>query len=148
MEHSFFDSTLRAKKKYGQLLVPLCEEWNLTRNELEVMLFLANNPEYDRAADIVIRRGIAKSHVSLSVGNLEKRGFLIRRLDDNDRRTVHLVLSEEAKAIAQTARASQVEFFSRVFYGLTAEERELWRKLYAKVCVNIERMDDPNWPEK
>lgn len=145
MEVNYFDSTLRAKKKYGKLLDPLCEEWNLTRNELEVMLFLANNPGYDRAVDIVTKRGIAKSHVSLSVGNLEKRGFLTRLLDEDDRRTIHLALSEEAKAIAQTARETQVAFFSKVFYGLTPEEREIWRKLYAKVCKNIEHLDDPEW---
>ena len=45
MDINFFDSTLRAKKKYSQLLEPICEEHNLTRNELDVMLFLVNNPQ-------------------------------------------------------------------------------------------------------
>lgn len=144
MDFNYFDSALRAKKKYSQLLDPICEEWGLTRNELDVMLFLANNPQYDRAADIVTRRGIAKSHVSLSVGNLEKRGFLTRRFDENDRRTVHLTLSEEAKAIALTARECQIHFFSRIFKGLTREELVLWKNLYAKVCENIEHLDDPD----
>ncbi len=145
MDLNFFDSTLRAKKRYAQLLDPICEAWDLTRNELDVMLFLANNPQYDRAADIVTRRGIAKSHVSLSVGNLEKRGFLTRRFDENDRRTVHLKLSEEAMAVAKEARKSQVDFFSRIFYGLSREELETWHNLYAKVCINIEHLDDPDW---
>ena len=145
MDINFFDSTLRAKKKYSQLLEPICEEHNLTRNELDVMLFLVNNPQYDRAADIVTRRGIAKSHVSLSVGNLEKRGFLTRRFDENDRRTVHLTLSQEAMDIAQTARAEQIAFFKRVYAGLTREEMDVWHNLYAKVCKNIEHLDDPDW---
>lgn len=147
MDLNFFDSALRAKKKYGQLLVPLCEKWDLTRNEMDVMLFLANNPQYDRAVDIVTRRGIAKSHVSLSVGNLEKRGFLTRHFDENDRRTVHLSLSEEAEAIAREARKAQVEFFSRIFHGLSREELAMWHDLYAKVCVNIEHLDDPDWQD-
>ena len=146
MEINFFDSTLRAKKKYAQLLEPICEAYGLTRNELDVMLFLANNPQYDRAADIVTRRGIAKSHVSLSVGNLEKRGFLTRRFDENDRRTVHLTLSEEASAIAKAARAEQIRFFKRIYHGLTQEEMALWHNLYTKVCINIEHLDDPAWP--
>lgn len=142
MDLNYFDSALRAKKKYAQLLDPICQQWGLTRNELDVMLFLTNNPQYDRAADIVTRRGIAKSHVSLSVGNLEKRGYLTRHFDENDRRTVHLTLSEEAKAIARTARECQIEFFSRIFKGLTREELTLWQSLYARVCANIEHLDD------
>lgn len=147
MEAYFFDNTLRAKKKYSQLLEPICMEHGLTRNELDVMLFLANNPEYDRAADIVTRRGIAKSHVSLSVGSLEKRGFLVRRFDENDRRIVHLTLTPVATEIARVAREEQIRFFRRLYHGLTQEERALWRGLYAKVCVNIEHLDDPDWPE-
>ena len=146
MEVNFFDSTLRAKKKYSQLLEPICLEHGLTRNELDIMLFLANNPTYDRAADIVTRRGIAKSHVSLSVGNLEKRGFLTRRMDENDRRTVHLALSPEATEIAMTARQEQIRFFRRIYHGLTREEMDLWHRLYTKVCINIEHLDDPDWP--
>ena len=71
---------------------PICKKWDLTRNELDVLLFLANNPEFDRAVDIVNNRGLSKSHVSLSISNLERRGVLERIDDPDDRRTVHLRL--------------------------------------------------------
>jgi len=93
---NYFDTMARAQKGYARLMDPLCKKWELTRNELDVLLFLANNPEYDRAVDIVNNRGLSKSHVSLSVSNLEGRGLLRREEDAIDRRTVHLHLLPKA----------------------------------------------------
>ena len=43
---------------------PLLEEMDLTMREVHVLLFLANNPDYDTARDITVLRGISKSQVS------------------------------------------------------------------------------------
>ena len=141
MRAEYFDAMLRAKKGYSRVLDPICKQWNITRNELDVMLFLANNPGFDRAADIVSRRGLAKSHVSLSVGNLESRGLLKRRMDPEDRRTVHLELTEQAVAIAKEGREAQMGYFSRIYAGLSAEEVEIWQSIMLKLVKNIADMD-------
>lgn len=135
------DTIQAAKKKYALLLEPVCRRWKLTRNELDVLLFLANNPGFDRAADIVNIRQIAKSHVSLSVGNLEARGLLYREYDPADRRTAHLKLTGDALTIAQEGQSLQQQFFGRIFAGLTPEEVALWRTILEKVCRNIETME-------
>lgn len=137
----YFDAMLRAKKGYSRVMDPVCKQWDLTRNELDVMLFLANNPGYDRAADIVSRRGLAKSHVSLSVGSLEAKGLLIRSCDPVDRRTVHLKLTEQAMEIARQGRDAQIGFFSSVYAGLSAEEVEIWQRIMLKLVQNIANMD-------
>ena len=141
MRAEYFDAMLRAKKGYSRVMDPVCREHDLTRNELDVMLFLANNPGYDRAADIVSRRGLAKSHVSLSVGNLEARGLLKRRMDPEDRRTVHLELTEQALEIARQGREAQIGFFSSVYAGLTPEEVETWQTIMIKLVSNIRDMN-------
>ena len=65
-------------KLYGQMFVPVLEQWMLTQLEADILLFLANNPAYDTARDIVERRYIAKSHVSMGVESLARRGLLQR----------------------------------------------------------------------
>lgn len=139
---AYFDHMLKAHKGYGKHLEPICKQWGLTRNELDVLLFLHNNPGLDRAADIVSRRGIAKSHVSLSVTALEARGLLERRLDPEDRRTVHLHLTEAAIPIAEQGKAVQRAYFSRLFEGLSREEVALWLSLVEKVCKNIDNLEE------
>ena len=122
MRFDHFDVTQQVKKKYALAVEPVCRKWILTKNELDVLLFLYNNPEFDRAADIVAHRGLTKSHVSLSVSNLEGRGLLTRREDPEDRRAVHLILSGEGRTIAEAGREYQVSFFGAMFEGLSREE--------------------------
>lgn len=139
---AFFDILQKARKGYARMLEPICKQWALTRNELDILLFLYNNPGLNRAADIVSRRGIAKSHVSLSVTDLESRGLLARQLDPQDRRTVRLLLTDAAIPAAEQGRAAQQAFFERLFRGLTREEMELWQQLAQKVCENINHLEE------
>ena len=141
MKFNFMDSMSKAKKNYARLLEPLCREWNLTRNEMDILLFLFNNPEYDRAADIVTVRGIAKSHVSVSVSDLESRGFLLRENDPNDRRAVHLRMTDQAQIIAAEAASQQRLFFSQLYAGIKPEELKAWKAIMERVSENIYRME-------
>lgn len=137
----YFDLISRASKGYSRALEPVCRTWNLTRNALDVLLFLYNNPEYDRAADIVSHRGIAKSHVSLSVMDLERKGLLTRAFVKNDRRTAHLKLTDSAMAIAQEGRTAQARYFSSLYQGISEAELEQMRHIMEKVHANMERLE-------
>ena len=137
----YFDNATAAHKYYIKLLDPLCKEQNLTHNELDILLFLYNNPEFDRAADIVSRRGIAKSHVSLGVTSLEEKALLVRRFDENDRRTAHLTLTDQGCVIAAQGRALQEQYFASMYEGITQEEIDIWKKITLKVQENIRNFD-------
>jgi len=139
---SYFDFMSKVRKSYARHMDAVCKKWGLTRNEQNVLLFLHNNPRFDRAADIVARRGIAKSHVSLSVSNLEGRGLLERRFDAADRRTAHLELTAQGRQIAGEARLVQQAFYRALFRGITGEEIEVWKKITRTVCDNIEKIDE------
>lgn len=141
-DYNYFDTMAKAQKGYARLMEPLCKKWNLTRNELDVLLFLYNNPEYDRAVDIVQNRGLSKSHVSLSISNLESRGFLTRREDPEDRRTVHLALTEAAIPIAEKGQLSQRQFFSYIHRGITQEQLQLMMDFARKVSENIKNIQE------
>lgn len=141
-QFNYFDIMARAQKGYARLMEPLCKKWELTRNELDVMLFLANNPAYDRAVDIVNNRGLSKSHVSLSINSLESRGLLRREEDPNDRRTVHLKLTETAKPIAEAGQMAQRRFFSYLHQDVSREQIELMIDFARKVNENIKNIED------
>ena len=141
MRYDYFETMLRARKGYSRVMDPICQQWDLTRNELDVILFLYNNPDYDRASDVAARRGMAKSHVSLSVNSLEEKGLLRRRADPADRRAVHLELIGDAGDIAAQGRAAQSAFFGRIYAGLTVEEIAVWSRMAEKVSTNIAHLD-------
>ncbi len=137
----YFETMLRARKGYSRAMDPICQQWDLTRNELDVILFLHNNPGYDRASDVATHRGMAKSHVSLSVTTLEAKGLLRRRMDPEDRRAVHLELIGDAVDIACQGRAAQRGFFEKIYAGLTVEEIGVWTRIAEKISKNIANLD-------
>ena len=66
------NSTL-TKKIYDRTMEPLCSQYHISRMELDILLFLANNPGYDTAKDIVCQKRFTKSHVSTSLHLLEEK---------------------------------------------------------------------------
>ena len=122
--------------------LPVLERTGITMREVHVLLFLANNPEYDRAVDIVNNRGLSKSHVSLSISKLESRGLLRREEDAADRRTVHLHLEPSAKEITEAGQMAQRRFFSYLHQGVTQEQIDLMIDFARKVNENIRNIEE------
>ena len=96
MDSEFWISLTLVRALYADFLEPVCKTYHLTRMELDVLLFLANNPDFDTATDIVEKRRLTKSHVSLAVNALVHKGYLSRIFRENNRKTVHLVLCGSA----------------------------------------------------
>ena len=136
----FFDILDQARRAYSRILEPVCAHWDLTRNEVDVLLFLYNNPGYDRAADIVTRRGMTKSHVSISVAALAERGLLTRSFSEKDRRTAHLTLTETGTAAAAEARVAQEAYFARIHGGIPGEDMEVFRSVTQRIWENIRNL--------
>ena len=141
MDIRYFEAIQDVGKAYAHQLEPVCRQWKVTGNELTVLLFLANNPDYDRAADLVERRGMTKSHVSLSVGTLEHRGLLRRRREAGDRRQLHLQLTQAGWEIARCGQKAQKEFFTAAFQGITRQELESWYGILQKMWKNMQAME-------
>ena len=137
----YFDILGQSQKVYTRLLEPVCKKWNLTRSEVDVLLFLYNNPGFDRAVDIVSRRGMVKSHVSLSVANLADRELLYRQYSPTDRRTAHLKLTCAGEEIAAEAREAQKQFFHLLYRDIPQEEMDFWEKINGKIRENIESLE-------
>ena len=137
---AYFDMLSKSQKGYSKILDPVCKKWDLTRSEMDVLLFLYNNPEYDRAADIVTRRGMTKSLVSMSVATLEERGLLQRQCSPTDRRAMHLRLPEAGQKIAAEGREAQQQFFAQLYTGISEEELALWDSITQRVYENIEEL--------
>ena len=140
MNNSYFDIVQLAKREYARMLEPVCKQHALTRNEVDILLFLYNNPQYDRATDIVSLRGIAKSHVSLSVGTLEEKNLLCRKEHSTDRRTIRLALTQKGQQIALEAHTLQESFFQSIHQGITPEEMEVWQRVREKIADNINKL--------
>jgi DNA-binding MarR family transcriptional regulator len=137
MMTEFWNNLTLSKRLYDQVLEPLTDEYHVTRMELDILLFLANNPPYDTAADIVERRRLTKSHISSSVKDLAERGYLERFYQEGDRKRVHLRVMPPAEPIVEAGRKAQGVFYSQLFRGFTDEEIRGAEELQRRMAENL-----------
>lgn len=138
--NSLLDFIPLVRESYTKAIRPVCAKHQMTAAEVDVLLFLANNPEFDRATDIVERRHIVKSQVSTSINALEKRGFLRRTQTEHDRKTIHLRVNEEAAAeVIRDGRAAQLLFFDVLLTGFSGEQRARMQQNMQFLVENMER---------
>ena len=135
----FFIRSRGLGRLYLRLFAPLLEEWGLTQTEADILLFLANNPEYDTARDMVEKRHLAKSHISAGIGALAGRGLLERFWLEGNRKTIHLRLTPAAAPIVEAGRAVQARYGQILFAGFTPEEREVLARLLDRAADNVDR---------
>ena len=110
------------KKFYTGQFAPIMEKTGLSMREVEVMLFLANTPDYDTARDITEFRGLSKSQVSQAVDLLVAEGLLLRTPDQSDRRVIHLSITEEAAPLTKELLSVQTRCIRQLLTGLTEEQ--------------------------
>ena len=127
----------KLKRAYDGMFRAVMADHGLTRNEVDVLLFLANNPGHDTAGELVELRGLAKSQVCRSVEALQARGLLVGRQDPKDRRRVHLALTGSAAAPVREAQAAQRLFLDLLYQGVTAEERVILARVFGRIERNI-----------
>ncbi|WP_349947504.1 MarR family transcriptional regulator [Lacrimispora sp. BS-2] len=128
----------RVKRLYEKQFEETRMKYQISQSELDILAFLANNPEYDTASDIVEIRMIAKSYVSTSVESLITKGLLERVQDQNDRRVIHLNLTEKTTPIITDIRLGQAQVLKLLFAGMTNDEIELFEKLLERIFDNAD----------
>lgn len=134
---NLWEHNLPIKTLYSVCVDPVCKKYRINRTELDILLFLANNPQYDTAADIVEIRYLAKSHVSISIKELEQLGYLEGRYLEGNHKTIHLVVKDTAKEVITDGRMAQQEFFNILFHGIKQKEMEQARSFFNQISQNI-----------
>ncbi|MGN0275874.1 MAG: MarR family winged helix-turn-helix transcriptional regulator [Hominisplanchenecus sp.] len=122
---------------YQDLFSEVLRRYQLTQMEMDILLFLANNPEYDTASEIVRVRQLTKSHVSASIEQLVQKGLLSRNHDRDNRRVIHLALLPEAETIVEDGRRCQREFTELLSFGIEAEKLETAEKVMEQMMENM-----------
>lgn len=131
-----------ARRSYDHVITPVCTRHNITRMELDVLLFLANNPGRDTAAELISLRGLTKSHVSAAVAGLAMRGLLARSHRDGNRKTVHLTLLPAAAPIIADGQAAQQQLAKALIAGFSDEELTVLNGAAERIIENMRAVLD------
>ncbi len=123
------------KKIVEKAYSEITKQYILTNNEIAVISYLAAG-NGDTASDIVNDLLFSKSHVSLSVDSLAKKGIIVKVQDEQDKKIWHLLLTEKAGPVAERVFLREKEMEEIFFRGLSEEEKELFQKLTEKIVSN------------
>lgn len=122
---------------YSGLSLPICKKYGINQSCFDVIMFCANNPEYNTARDICAVRGIKSGIASVAVETLIKKDLLVRRDDASDRRIRRLYPTEKADGIIADGRKMQKDFAAALRKGITAEEEKIVERVNEKLLENI-----------
>lgn len=136
MENIFSHYTAN-ESLYTATVRPVIEKYGLTHMEFTVLMFLANNPQFDTASDVVKYRHLTKSHVSMSVRTLEDKGLLKGSYHKPNRRTIHLTVLPCADAIVADGREAQRSFVKIMFSDFSESEYDQFVSFLHRIDENI-----------
>lgn len=134
----FWDQHKTITRYYETLTRSLCDQYDLTQLEYDILMFLYNNPQYNTAADIVKVRKSTKSHVSTSLKFLEDKGLVEKKQSEDNKKHIEIVLLDSAQEIVQAGLNVQKEFVKNMFRGLTEEEMIMCKSVFNRICNNAE----------
>ena len=123
---------------YSAVCKPLCQKLHLPQTAFDILMFLANNPSYTTARDIVEVRHIKANLVSVNVDKLVQEGFLERRPVPDDRRKTELACTEKARPVIERGRAVQNAFFARLLTNTDEPTREAFFRTMEIIGKNLD----------
>ena len=134
---TLFSHANKMTKAYHVMLTPLCKEAGLPPLAMDILLFLANNPEHNTAKDICRMRGHKPGIVSVHVERLVNDGLLERREMPGDRRQTRLICTERAQDIITRGREIQWKFGLRLMEGISKEDHEIMRRCFERIDIKL-----------
>ena len=132
---------IKTSQAYNAVCKPLCQELKLPQTAL---MFLANNPDYKTARDIVEVRHIKANLVSMNVDKLVQEGYLERYAVVGDRRKTKLLCTGKADPIIRKGRVVQNAFFKRLLDHVEPADQEVFFRTMELIGKNLDEIIKEN----
>lgn len=139
MDDSIIRICVQIKKKKHALMNDYTKRYAITANEMEFIVFLGHG-KMDTAKDIVNHRGYSRSLVSKTVDSLMRGGYITSRIDEKDRRVVHLSLTEKAREIMGDLEKTVEDIRNMSLEGITPEEILQAKDILNKILDNFQKI--------
>ena len=131
----------KLKSAYELQFNSLSNQEDLTQIELTILGFLLNNTTFNTAKDIEEVHVLKKSNISNAIDHLIVRGYLTRNRDIQDRRIIHLEITEKGLAIATEIKEIQKNFFTILFSDISKEECDIYFDIQRRIVNNIKKVE-------
>ena len=135
-----FRNANRFIEAYHAVLQPICRDAGLPPMAVDILMFIANNPENGTAGDICRCRGLKTGIVSVHIDRLVNEGLLLRQSVPGDRRKTLLVCTDAAGGIIERGHELQKSFAQKLVIGMSDTDIEVFHKCLTILSGNIEEI--------
>lgn len=125
---------------YSAVCKPLCQKLKLPQTAFDILMFLANNPEYKTASDIVEVRKIKANLVSVNVDKLVRDGYLRRENVEGDRRKTLLICTDKAQDVIKEGHILQESFMKQLFENTDEQTQKIFFILIEAMEKNLDKI--------
>ena len=133
-----FENASKFMDAYYTVIKPLCAETALPPNAVDILIFIANNPQNRTAGEICRMRGLKPGIVSFHVERLVSAGFLERSAVFGDRRKTMLSCTDKAMDIIKKGKELQKKFAEKLVCGLTKDDVDHLQACFSTFAKNID----------
>lgn len=130
----------RFREAYSKYCTRAVLDEPFSPNEMNVLIFLSNNPEINTAKELTVTLGVSKGLVCRSVDSLTRKGYLRSEADKKDHRILHLMPTAKAGPVITRMRISMEQFSHAVTRNIPPEELEIYSRVSEKIVENINQM--------
>ncbi|MGN0317933.1 MAG: MarR family winged helix-turn-helix transcriptional regulator [Lachnospira sp.] len=126
-------------RKYSDSKFELLRKYyDMKRAEFEVIYYLSICRDANSLVNISDFLNANKGHISTTVYGLIEKGYINSVHDKNDRRYMHFSLTDKGKEVAADIENVWKNIKNELYYGLTDEEIDSFKKVFLKISNNIE----------
>lgn len=113
------------------------KEYNLCKIDLQILYYLYTAGEHNTSKDIFDLELFSKGHISQSLSRLQKMKLIIMVQDEEDRRYVHNVLTQDANKVLAGLQEIYARINRVVLKDVTEEEKRILVSLAQRINDNI-----------
>ncbi|KAJ53832.1 DNA-binding MarR family transcriptional regulator [Clostridium tetanomorphum] len=105
-----------------------------------IALYFMGKYENISQSELAEKMDIKASSVARLIDRMERDEYVIRQRDENDRRIIHLVLTEKGKELREKIMPEGEKMSKLASKGLTEEEIGIFKKVLEKMKENVEEV--------
>lgn len=113
------------------------KEYSLCKIDLQILYYLYTAGEHNTSKDILDLELFTKGHISQSLSRLQKRNLIVMVQDEDDRRYVHNVLTQDANKVLAHLKEIYDRINRIVLKGVTEDEKRILVSLAQRINDNI-----------
>ena len=132
----YFDPDGLYEMLYEKRCQGIMKKYDLKIADIDILHYVSHAGDRNLAKDIA-DEGMSKANVSKSVEHLRQKGYVALHEDKEDRRCVHIELTDAAAPIILEINNIRKEMGDTLSTGISVEDRAVIARVMKQLCQNM-----------